>query len=89
MKKRTIDTARLARAVHLDVRREDANTWLVTGGTAPHYVTRIGGRYHCDCLDRQLRGGGCKHTLRVLLALGHPATIRALRDIVPEPDTNR
>lgn len=83
---RTIDPARLARAVHLDV-EHDIDGWTVTGGSAPHRVTDHYGRLDCDCTDRQLRGTGCKHILAVLLRRGHPAVLVELRGLIPSEVT--
>jgi hypothetical protein len=41
------------------------------------------GRCYCDCIDAQVRGDACKHSLLVRLLAGDEAVVRALREIVP------
>ncbi len=81
----TIDTGRLARAVHLTAKPIDVNTWRVRGGTADHMVEVVDGRCYCDCVDAQVRGPGCKHCLLVRLLGGDPDVVLALRALVPPP----
>ena len=80
-----IDTARLARAVHLTAKPIDVNTWRVRGGTADHMVEIAAGRCYCDCPDAQVRGPDCKHSLLVRLLGGDPDVVKALRALVPPP----
>jgi hypothetical protein len=85
----SIDPRRLARAVHLDAERDGPAGWLVRGGAESHRVTFDGDRYDCGCRDRAIRGGGCKHILRVLLSEGHPVVVRVLRALVRLPNPRR
>ena len=80
-----IDPARLARAVHLAAKPIDVNTWRVRGGIADHMVEVADGRCYCDCVDAQVRGPGCKHSLLVRLLGGDPEVVKALRELVPAP----
>jgi hypothetical protein len=82
----TIDTGRLRRAVWLEAKPIDVDTWRVRGGTADHMVELVDGRCYCDCVDAQVRGSGCKHSLLVRLLGGDPAVALALRQLVPAPD---
>ena len=85
---RAIDIDRLARAAHLHVEPR-GESWIVTGGAAPHVVREDG--TVCDCLDAiALRGGRCKHRLAVALAMGLDGELLAgLRVLVPEPHRQR
>lgn len=75
-----IDPGRLQRAVWLDVRKLDAETWEVTGGTAPHTVSRMVG---CDCLDAAYNPDAeCKHILAIRLARAGPDVLAGLRELV-------
>jgi hypothetical protein len=78
---------RLARAVHLDAARLATGVWRVSGGASAHEVSA--GATTCDCADYGVRGGQCKHVLRVLLALGDPETLASLREIVTLPKRAR
>lgn len=77
-----IDPRRLSRALHLDAEPLDADHWRVTGGAAPHIVTRGG---QCDCPDFGYRRTLCKHRLAVRLRRGDLAVLRSLREIVRRP----
>lgn len=77
------DTARLARACHLDVERVTSGTWVVSGGARPHLVAADASS--CDCTDFGVRGGPCKHILAVRLQAGDAETLRALRALVAAP----
>jgi hypothetical protein len=79
----TVDLERLARGVHLDVTALGAGRFRVTGGATPHEVDARAGV--CDCADYTVRGGTCKHLASVRLRLGDPATLAALRGLVPYP----
>jgi hypothetical protein len=79
--------ARVARAIHLDVERLDAERWLVRGGASTHVVDAHRGR--CDCPDCRIRGRVCKHLLRVHLAQGDADTLALLRAVVPMPRRGR
>ncbi len=81
----TIDAGRLARAVWLTAKPIDVNTYRVRGGTADHMVEVVDGRCYCDCEDAQVRGPGCKHCLLVRLLGGDPELVKALRELVPNP----
>lgn len=75
--------ARLARAIHLTAERRDDGTWRIVGGSAEHIVSSDGSE--CDCHDSLYRPGVvCKHRSLVLLRLGNPDVIAALREIVPQ-----
>ena len=78
-----IDSARLARAIHLDVERMSNGAWVVSGGSRMHLVNAAATA--CDCSDHAMRGGPCKHALAVRLASGDAETVRALRALVPRP----
>ncbi|MFI5398935.1 MAG: SWIM zinc finger family protein [Candidatus Binatia bacterium] len=79
-----VDSARLRRALYLNVVRLRDGSCLVSGGDREHQVGRIGARVVCDCEDRVK--GPCKHRLAVLLAARLPASVRtALRELVPPP----
>ena len=81
-----IDLTRLARAVHLDTTPRDHETWHVMGRASLHVVTAgDDGLLVCDCEDFQIRGGLCKHALRVLLARGDRLVIERLRALIPDP----
>ncbi len=80
-----IDAGRLARAVHLTATPIDVNTWRVRGGIADHVVQIDGGRCYCDCVDAQVRGDGCKHSLLVRLLGGDREVVRGLRSLIPNP----
>ncbi len=82
----TIDTGRLARAVWLEAKLIDISTYRVRGGTADHMVEVVDGRCYCDCVDAQVRGDGCKHSLLVRLYAGDKEVVKALRALVPAPD---
>jgi len=80
-----IDSARLARAIWLEGKLIDVDTYRVRGGAADHMVEVVGGRCYCDCIDAQVRGDGCKHSLLVRLLAGDKEVVRALRALVPAP----
>ena len=82
----TIDLRRLARAVHLDAAPRDHETWHVMGRASLHVVTAgDDGLFVCDCEDFRVRGGLCKHALRILLARGDRSVIERLRALIPNP----
>ncbi|GAA5534098.1 ATP-dependent RNA helicase RhlB [Deinococcus aluminii] len=74
-----IDAARLARActLHVEVREMG---FTVTGGNAPHHVTR---ELRCDCPDF-LPARPCKHVLAVRLSQGDPVACHNAALIAPE-----
>lgn len=76
------DPARLARAVHLDVKRQGPG-YMVSGGQTTHYVPETART--CDCADYRLRAAVCKHRLAILLRQGDPDTLRGLRALVSLP----
>ena len=80
-----IDLRRLARAVHLDAAPRDHETWHVMGRASLHVVTGGDDGLVCDCEDFRVRGGLCKHALRILLARGDRAVIEQLRTLIPDP----
>lgn len=80
-----IDAGRLARAVHLTAKPIDVSAYRVRGGSRDHMVQVDGGRCYCDCMDAQVRGDGCKHSLLVRLLNGDPEVVKALRQLVPQP----
>jgi hypothetical protein len=82
---REIDPIRLARAVHLDAIRRDDVTWRVTGVDSFHVVTDGDTGLLCDCRDFAIRGGPCKHVIRIDLANGDREMISALRLLIPNP----
>ena len=81
----TIDEGRLARAVHLDCERMTRETFRVSGGRADHVVQVTERQCECDCMDRTVRGAGCKHELCVRLHCGDAEVVRALRQLVARP----
>ena len=81
----TIDLRRLARGIHLDCTPRDHETWSVVGPTSFHVVAAGDDGLLCDCQDFAIRGGPCKHALRVLLARGDRVVIERLRALVPDP----
>ena len=85
----TIDPDRLARAVWLEAKPIDVNTWRVRGGVADHMVEVVDGRCYCDCADAQVRGPACKHALLVRLLGGDPEIVLALRQLVAQPVQRR
>lgn len=80
----TIDPARLARAVWLDVEPLPGDRWMVTGGRMAHLVAGVPSGLLCDCSDAAI-GRQCKHQLAVRLYAGDGETIKALRALVPRP----
>ncbi len=80
-----IDLARLARAIHLDATPRDHETWHVMGRVSFHVVAAGDDGLTCDCEDHRVRGGLCKHALRILLARGDRAVIERLRALIPDP----
>lgn len=79
-----IDLRRLARAVHLDVRRLADHQYEVTGGSRRHLVD-LGASIECDCPDRGYRHVVCSHLLAAMLAEGDRDCLRTLRVWVPRP----
>ena len=83
-----IDTGRLQRAIWLEAKPIDLDTWRVRGGTRDHMVTVESGRCFCDCADAAARDGdSCKHSLLVRLRAGDKEVVRALRALVLAPDS--
>ena len=79
-----IDSARLARAIHLDIEPLGEHEYRITGGQGMHVVAlKAPPELECDCADYVLRATVCKHLLRALLAEGDREVIEALRDLVP------
>lgn len=58
----------LKKAEMLKVEESDVYTWLVSGGSEPHMVTRLEHDFECDCLAFRFRGI-CSHVLAVELHL--------------------
>ena len=79
----TMDSDRLRRAVHLDVITTGRDTWVVSGGSAPHRVTLYGSRFVCGCSDYSIRANVCKHQLAVRLSRGDPSVLQGLRELLP------
>jgi len=86
---RVMDTARLARAVHLTAQRVARGRYVVTGGAGAHVVTVTESGAACDCADFSIRGGPCKHIVACRLRRGDPSMLAALRDLVPMPRRQR
>lgn len=83
-RRKGLDPQRLRRAVFLDVKQDGDGAWIVEGEHA-HRVTNWHGQWSCSCADRAYRKAGCKHLLCVLLSMGNPVVLRALRKIVTPP----
>ena len=82
-----IDTGRLQRAIRLEAKPTGTDTYRVRGGAATHVVEIDDGGYvRCDCIDAQVRGDTCKHSLLVRLLSGDKEVVEALREPVPAPD---
>ena len=79
-----IDLPRLARSLYLDCAEVEPGVYRITGGELAHRV-RLGAEPHCDCTDFAVRGGACKHILRVRLAQGDVGVLRTLQLLVPYP----
>jgi len=73
-----MDLRRLERALFLTAERA-GDGWLVSGGTHSWLVNDATG---CPCPDKAIRGGPCKHELRVELAMLAPALLAGLRALV-------
>ena len=80
-----LDLVRVCRAIHLDLARRDDATWEVTSANSFHLVTIADNGLLCDCQDFAIRGGPCKHIIRVGLANGDREVISALRLLIPNP----
>ncbi len=80
-----IDSARLARAVWLEVQPVAPGRYLVSGGKDDYLVEVDGGCVTCHCLDSQRAGDGCKRSLALRLRAGDGEVIDALRELVPNP----
>ena len=80
-----LDPVRVSRAVHLDATPQDDTTWRVTSADSFHLVSVGDSGLLCDCRDFAIRGGPCKHILRVGLANGDREVISALRLLIPNP----
>ena len=80
-----IDLVRLCKAVYLNTARRDDKTWEVTSADSFHLVTVADSGLLCDCPDFAIRGGPCKHVIRVGLANGDTEVISALRRLIPDP----
>lgn len=75
----TVDPARLARAIHLDVAPCGVGQWSVTGGRMAHTVTRDG----CACVDGEVHPEQvCKHRLAIGLVCLPVEVLEALRELV-------
>ena len=73
------------KAIHLDAVPRDDTTWRVTSADSFHLVSVGDSGLLCDCRDFAIRGGPCKHILRVGLANGDRTVIDALRLLIPSP----
>lgn len=84
----TVDPRRLARALYLTCERKGSGLYCVSGGAESHRV-QMGKEPSCDCTDFAVRGGPCKHLLRVMLAQGDAEIIEALQLLIPYPSQRR
>jgi hypothetical protein len=85
-----IEPRRLARAVHLEAEPLPDGRTLVTGGRTPHLVNLGDVQAPCDCADVAFRPGvTCAHQLAALLRVGDLEVVRALRQLVPDPNGRR
>jgi hypothetical protein len=73
----SVDPARVARALHLDVEPLGPGAYRVSGGREPHVVRGT----DCDCADARFHRGPCKHRIAIHVATLHPAVRSALRKI--------
>ena len=80
-----LDPVRVMKAIHLDAVPRDDTTWRVTSADSFHLVSVGDSGLLCDCRDFAIRGGPCKHILRVGLANGDRTVIDALRLLIPSP----
>ena len=80
-----LDPVRVMKAIHLDAVPRDDTTWRVTSTDSFHLVSVGDSGLLCDCRDFAIRGGPCKHILRVGLANGDRTVIDALRLLIPSP----
>ena len=80
-----LDPVRVMKAVHLDAVPRDNTTWRVTSADSFHLVSFGDSGPLCDCRDFAIRGGPCKHVIRVGLANGDREVISALRQLIPNP----
>ena len=80
-----LDPVRVCKAIHLDAISRDDVTWHVTGVDSFHFVSVGDSGLLCDCRDFAIRGGPCKHILRVGLANGDREVLSALRLLIPNP----
>ena len=80
-----LDPVRVMKALYLDAVPQDNTTWRVTSADSFHVVSVGDSGLLCDCRDFAIRGGPCKHILRVGLANGDREVIAALRLLIPNP----
>ena len=80
-----IDSARLQRAIWLDIQPVAPGRYLVSGGADDHVVETDGGHVICHCPDSPRAGDGCKHSLALRLRAGDGEVIDALRMLVSNP----
>ena len=80
-----LDPVRVMKAIHLDATPQDDTTWRVTSADSFHVVSVGDSGLLCDCRDFAIRGGPCKHILRVALANGDREVIDSLRLLIPNP----
>jgi hypothetical protein len=92
MRTRTIDPARLLRALCLEVEPLGRGRYQVRGGRAPHVVL-VGsqGRWACNCHDAAMRPSiRCKHVLSVYLVRQLAPPVRAaLREATNQTEVPR
>jgi len=84
MTHRSLDPARLLRALGLAVTRKSARSYRVIGGETPHLVHLGRSGWVCDYADSIYRRGEvCKHRLAVYMARQlTPAVREALQRLV-------
>lgn len=73
------------RGLHLHVHQATTSSYLVTGGSASHWVN-VGDPMVelCDCADHLSRARVCKHIVRVLIALEDPRMLRRVAELMLE-----
>ena len=89
MTNRDADLRRLARALYLDVTEMGLGRFRVSGGAEPHMLQKHSDGMSCDCVDYATRGGLCKHVLAVRLVSGDRKLLRALRLLIPYPQSQK
>lgn len=76
----TLDPARVARSLNLNVEPLEDGAYVVSGGQEPHRVDTTEAPWSCDCRDAAFRAVRCKHTTAVYFDRQLAGTVRdALR----------